>query len=79
MKTDEYRHRQNSIALSRLSSTELILHRDEFAVLVGGEVQAFYKSNREAILAAREKFPRLHYSICKVEPLPADVGFIDFA
>lgn len=79
MHTDEYRHRKNSVALSRLSPLELDQHRGEFAVLIDGEVRSFYKSNREAIIAAREKYGRTHFSVCRVEPLPADVGFIDFA
>ncbi len=79
MVSKEYKHRQNSVALARLGLGQISDHRGEFAVLVDGQVREYHKTNREAILAARDKYSDVHYSVCKVEPQPADVGFIDLA
>ena len=79
MADSEYKHRQNSVALSRLSSEEFEKHRGEFAILIDGEVCAFHKTNREALVAAMRNYAGLHFSVRRVEPQPVDVGFLDLA
>lgn len=79
MADSEYKHRQNSVALSRLPKEEFEQHRGEFAILIDGKVRAFYKTNREALVEAMRKYADHHYSVRRVEPQPIDVGFLDLA
>lgn len=72
----KYLHIANSVALTRISNDEFNVHRGEFAILVNGCVHGFHKTNREAILEARRRFPDSHFSVRRVEPQPADLGFI---
>lgn len=79
MADTEYKHRQNSVALSRLPKEEFEKHRGEFAILIDGKVCAFRKTNREALTEAMQKYAGHHFSVRRVEPQPVDVGFLDLA
>jgi hypothetical protein len=71
------RHRANAEALARLPSAEIDSHLFEYAVLVDGAVRGYFKTNREAILTARRDFQHDLFSVRRVEPQPADLGFVD--
>jgi hypothetical protein len=50
-------------------------HRDLLAVMRDGEVIGFYKTPREALEAATQKFPDGIFSIQEVTDEPIDLGF----
>ena len=66
---------QNYDAFVRMLGTILGEHRDQLALMRDGEVVAFYRTPREALEAAVEKFPDGIFSIQEVTDEPIDLGF----
>jgi hypothetical protein len=72
-------HLENLHALMRLSRAEFQQHLGEFALLVQGQVTAYFASNSEALRAALLRHAPGEFSVLRVEPLPADFGFLSCA
>lgn len=68
-------HVVNSLAIANLPKAEIEKHRGEFAILIGGAVCSYHKTNREAVLEARARYATGQFSVQKVEVQPVD----DFA
>ena len=65
----------NYDGFTRMLGTLLADHRDQLALMRDGEVVGFYKTPREALEAATEKFPDGIFSIQEVTDEPIDLGF----
>ena len=66
---------RNYDAFTRLLGTLLGDHRDELALMRDAEIVGFYRTPREALQAAAEKFPDGIFSIQEVTDEPIDLGF----
>jgi hypothetical protein len=66
---------RNYDAFARMLGTLLPAHRDELALMRDGQVIGFYKTPREALEAAAEKFTDGIFSIQEVTDEPIDLGF----
>jgi hypothetical protein len=66
---------ENYDAFVRMLGTLLPAHRDELALMRGGQVMGFYNTPREALEAATEKFSDGIFSIQEVTDEPIDLGF----
>ena len=66
---------RNYDVFTRLLGAMLADHRDQLALMRDGEVVGFYKTPREALEAASEKFSDGIFSIQEVTDEPIDLGF----
>jgi hypothetical protein len=66
---------QNYDAFVRMLGTILGEHRDQLALMRDGKVVDFYRTPREALEAAVDKFPDGIFSIQEVTDEPIDLGF----
>jgi hypothetical protein len=65
----------NYDVFTRMLGTLLADHRDQLALMRDGEVVGFYKTPREALEAANERFSDGIFSIQEVTDEPIDLGF----
>jgi len=65
---------QNASASERFTSTQIKEHLGKYALFVQGRVEAFFDSNKEALLAALEKHAFGEFSVLRVGPRPGDAG-----
>ena len=72
-------HVQNLQALKRLSAAQIGEHLGQYALFVQGRVQQYFNSNREALRTAVKHYALGEFSVLRVEPQPADTGFLDCA
>lgn len=68
-------HIVNARALAALPPAEFHRHQGEFALLVEGAVVSYHQTNREALETGYRKCGRAHFSVMRVDPHPARVGF----
>jgi hypothetical protein len=66
---------RNYDAFVRMLGSLLLKHRDQLALMRDGEVVGFYRTPREALEAATEKFTDGIFSIQEVTDEPIDLGF----
>ena len=66
---------RNDDAFMRVLGELLPDHRDQLALMRDGAVVGFYRTPREALEAANEKFPDGIFSIQEVTDEPIDLGF----
>jgi len=70
---------RNYDAFSRQLATYLAQHRDDYALMRGGEVIGFFKTVREALTEAGRRFPDGIYSLQEVTDEPIDLGIFSHA
>ena len=66
---------RNYDVFTRMLGTLLREHRDQLALMRDCEIVGFYKTPREALEAASEKFSDGIFSIQEVTDEPIDLGF----
>lgn len=66
---------RNYDVVTRMLGTLLRDHRDQLALMRDGEVVGFYKTPREALEAASQKFADGIFSIQEVTDEQIDLGF----
>lgn len=76
---DQAAHRTNLIGLHEALPDLVPQHLGKFALVIGGKVVNLFETNREALLAARASRQDDQASVMRVDPQPADLGFLDCA
>lgn len=66
---------RNYDAFTRLLGGLLADHRDQLALMRDGQIVDFYRTPRQALEAAAERFPDGIFSIQEVTDEPIDLGF----
>ena len=77
MDADRQRHEvdRNYDAFVRVLGSILEEHKDQLALMRGGEIVGYFSSPRDALQAAHERFPDGVFSVQEVTDEPLDLGF----
>lgn len=66
---------RNYDAFMSMLDSILAEHRDELALMRDGEIVGYFKTPRELLVAASERFPDGIFSVQEVTDVPLDLGF----
>ncbi len=70
---------KNYEAFKEMFDDIVISHRNEYALMKGGEIRAYFSTFNDAISAGDIAFPDKMYSVQKVEKKPVDLGYFSHA
>jgi hypothetical protein len=66
---------RNYDAFVRVLGSILPEHKDQLALMRHGEIVGYFRSPREALVAAHERYPDGIFSVQEVTDEPLDLGF----